>query len=176
MLNPNMTADVPSSDDGACKEQGFGYLCCAKFEIRTIDEARRLAAFLSSACPELGMAQIGLLELLVNSVEHGNLGITYDEKTELVANGEWLDEIERRLGSPQYAARRSTVAFEQDRAGLRISIQDEGDGFDPTPFMTDTDEFSFAAHGRGILLARKIGFSSLVYEDGGRRVVVTLDF
>jgi len=37
---------------------------------------------------------------LINAVEHGNLQIGYELKTQLVAEGRWREEIERRQDDP----------------------------------------------------------------------------
>jgi hypothetical protein len=55
--------------------------------------------------PEPRSAVYGLNELLINAVEHGNLGITYDEKIKLVVEGRLESEIERRLALPQNQAK-----------------------------------------------------------------------
>jgi hypothetical protein len=49
----------------------------AEFSIRTIYEAGQLASFIAQACPNPDQAVIGISELLVNGVEHGNLGLSY---------------------------------------------------------------------------------------------------
>ena len=41
---------------------------------------RDLATLLSNICPDPQRVVVGMSELLINAVEHGNLGITYDEK------------------------------------------------------------------------------------------------
>src|SRR5262249_39246858 len=61
----------------------------ANFTIRTLDQARDLAGVLANACPDPEAAVVGLTELLVNAVEHGNLGITYEEKSSLRNCHEW---------------------------------------------------------------------------------------
>jgi hypothetical protein len=40
--------------------------------------ARDVATILANACPDPDSAVVGLTELLLNAVEHGNLGITYE--------------------------------------------------------------------------------------------------
>ena len=152
-----------------------GLLESAQFGVRTICEARRLVEFLASICPLLEIPSIGLMELLINSIEHGNLGIDYEMKTMLLESGSLADEIDRRMALPEFRDRRVVVDFEQDRDGVRISIKDEGDGFDPSPYLADEVAVSDHSHGRGIFLARHTGFASIEYTDGGRRVVVTLD-
>jgi CheY-like chemotaxis protein len=69
----------------------------ATFTIRTIDDAKAVGAILANVCPDPFSAVIGLTELLLNAVEHGNLGITYEEKSLLKKNEEWEAEIARRL-------------------------------------------------------------------------------
>lgn len=145
-----------------------------RVRIRSITEARSLATFLSRACPEQEAAAIGLLELFINSIEHGNLGISYDEKSALLAKGAWLTEVEHRLHSPVFGNRASMVSFDRSNDGIPIEVQDQGDGFDPRPFLKQTNEFPTGTHGRGILLAKNCGFSSLKYQDGGRRAVVEI--
>jgi hypothetical protein len=46
---------------------------------------------------------VGICELLLNAVEHSNLGITYEEKTRLDEPGTWEAEVHRRLRLPEYA-------------------------------------------------------------------------
>ena len=83
----------------------------AHFTYRTIEEARGLAGVLANACPDAESTVIGLTELLVNAVEHGNLGITYDEKGVLLADGGWAAEITRRLALPENRGKRVDVHF-----------------------------------------------------------------
>ena len=47
------------------------------FRFRTLEDARALAAAFAALCEEPDLAGMGLVELLVNAVEHGNLGITF---------------------------------------------------------------------------------------------------
>jgi CheY-like chemotaxis protein len=78
----------------------------ATFSIRSVDDARDLGAVLANCCPDPMNSVIGITELLVNAVEHGNLGITYEEKSTLNANGTWDEEVKRRLALPEHAGKR----------------------------------------------------------------------
>lgn len=175
MGDARAAADFMRAESEPAVETTLGELKSARFSIRTICEARRLAGFLTSVCPQLSIASIGLMELLINSIEHGNLGIDFDAKTALLAAGGWTEEVDRRLALPEYRDRRIVVDFAQGPEGVRISIQDEGDGFDPSPYLNDEVAVTDHSHGRGIFLARHTGFASIEYQDGGRRVVVNLD-
>ena len=69
----------------------------ADFHFQTLAEAENVASAIAQVCPDPVMAGLGLRELMVNAIEHGNLGITHEEKTELVRNATWEREIEARL-------------------------------------------------------------------------------
>ena len=59
----------------------------SRFRFRTLEEAKSLAYFIANCFPDPVMAVCGINELLVNAVEHGNLGVTYDNKKFFLING-----------------------------------------------------------------------------------------
>lgn len=148
-------------------------LADATFEFATLNEARLLAVALASQCENSPAVSLGLTELLVNAVEHGNLGVGYAEKTRLLAGDAWAREIERRLALPENAARRVRVRFERQPSQVAISITDCGPGFDWTEYLQLNVKRAFDTHGRGIALARQLAFTSLEYEGCGNTVTVT---
>jgi len=145
------------------------------FECRTLDDATGLGTYLANACPDPERVVLGLNELLMNAVEHGNLEIGYEEKSRLHMAGAWRDEIERRLMSREYGERHVTVRFERERDRITISIRDQGLGFDPAPFLEIDPTRVFDSHGRGIAIANLLSFDSLRYRDSGREVVATVN-
>jgi CheY-like chemotaxis protein len=79
----------------------------------------------------LTMAQeMGLIELMLNAVEHGNLAITYDEKTQLINEGRLESEITDRLGQPEFSDKSATLHFRKSHGEYHFTITDEGKGFD----------------------------------------------
>jgi len=144
------------------------------FRFRTLDEARRLAVLLAKTCPDPDRVVMGLSELLVNAVEHGNLAISYQEKSELTKNGRWQDEIRRRLQSQDYCNRQVTVVFKRNEEKLEFSIKDEGDGFDWEEYLEISPERALNSHGRGIAMANAISFDELTYCGKGNEVFVTI--
>jgi sigma-B regulation protein RsbU (phosphoserine phosphatase) len=146
----------------------------AHFTYRTIEEARGLAAVLATACPDAEASVIGLTELLVNAVEHGNLGITYEEKSALLANGGWMEEIVRRLELPENRAKRVDVEFCRGDNELRFTIRDRGNGFEWSRYLDVDPRRAFDRHGRGILMARHVSFSSIEYRGTGSEVVAVV--
>lgn len=146
----------------------------AHFTYRTIEEARGLAAVLARACPDAEATVIGLTELLVNAVEHGNLGITYDDKSALLADGVWMEEVARRLELPENRAKRVDVEFSRGDDELRFTIRDRGNGFEWTRYLEIDPRRAFDRHGRGIIMARHVSFSSIEYRGTGSEVVATV--
>ena len=146
----------------------------AEFEFNTLKQAADLAHTLAGLCPDPVSAAIGLSELLVNAVEHGNLGISYAEKSEMRRNDVWEQEVEARLRDPVLGARRAHVVFRRLSDCLIFTISDEGAGFDWESYLEFAPERAFDPNGRGIAMARLTSFISLDYRDRGNVVVATV--
>lgn len=146
----------------------------ARFTFRTLGEASDLATSLAAACPDPQRQVIGLSELLINAVEHGNLGITYAEKTDLLKSGRLDDEVAARLADPDQAGKLVEVLYRRAEDRIELTITDQGQGFDWTRFLEMDAERVFDVHGRGIALARAISFDTLVYRGRGNEVVATV--
>jgi len=146
-----------------------------RFLVRTLDEAHNLAAMLAATTEKTEKVGLGLSELLVNALEHGNLGIGYEEKSELNLKGIWEEEIERRISLPQNQNKRVTIDYHRSDYELVIAIEDQGEGFDWNKYMEISPERAFDSHGRGIALANMLSFDSLEYLGKGNRVVVKLN-
>jgi DNA-binding response OmpR family regulator/anti-sigma regulatory factor (Ser/Thr protein kinase) len=146
----------------------------AEFEFHTLKEAADLAYSLAGLCPDPVSAAIGLSELMVNAVEHGNLRIGYAEKSEMRRNEVWEQEVEVRLSDPVLGARRARVVFRRMPEQLTFTISDEGEGFDWRSYLEFAPERAFDPNGRGIAMARLASFASLDYRDRGNIVVATI--
>ncbi len=141
------------------------------FSFRTQDEAESLATLLAQATPKPEDVVNGLKELLLNAVEHGNLGITYDEKSELIEKGKLEAEISIRLTLPANKNKTATLEFNKADSEIRFLIQDKGDGFDWEQYMTIKPERAFDNHGRGIAMANRQSFSRIEYKGNGNKVL-----
>ncbi len=140
------------------------------FEFRTMEEARMLAGLLADISPNPDKTAIGLWELMFNSLEHGNLGITFKEKSRLIEKDTWYLEILRRMALPENAAKKVFVEFEHSEKELRFLIRDQGRGFDWESFMELNPERAFEPNGRGIYMARTLSFDRLEYPGAGNEV------
>ena len=145
-----------------------------RFELRTLDEARHLAELLAYAFPDPSRTQLGLTELLVNGVEHGNLNLSYTEKSALLKAGTLDHEIASRLTLPDYAQKRVRVSLDRTEAVLRMSITDDGEGFDWSQYLDLDGARSTDGHGRGIAMAKAISFDKLDFQGCGNQVVASV--
>lgn len=152
----------------------LGFLDEGNFTIRTIDEADRLASFIAQACADPDAAVVGISELLINGIEHGNLGISYAEKLHLKRTDTWRDEIDRRSGLPENTGKRLQVSFRRHPAQINLRVVDEGSGFAWEDYLEMQPGRAFDPNGRGIALARRLSFSSIRYEGCGNIALATI--
>lgn len=140
----------------------------------TLQDVQACTAMIAAMCPEPATAAIGIKELLVNAVEHGNLGITYEEKKALKLADGLEDEIERRAALPEN--RRKTVHVQMERLPglIELKITDEGKGFDWREYLELDHRRAFDPNGRGIAMARMLSFANVEYRGCGNSVYATL--
>lgn len=143
----------------------------ASFEFRTLKEARQLARVLACVCPAPERASIGLVELMINAIEHGNLEISYSEKSELCRQGNWEAEVARRAGLSRFSSRVARVQVVREVHAIRFVVQDEGPGFHYFDYLDFSSARAHDPNGRGIALARTFAFSDLSYRSPGNVVV-----
>lgn len=146
-----------------------------EISLRTLDEARTLAAALANFYPQPQRVLLGLSELLINAVEHGNLGISYNEKSLLLREGTWETEIGRRLALPENAGKTVSVQLELMPEDIRLIITDCGDGFAWKKYLDISPERAFDPNGRGIAMSRMISFDALEYQGKGNCVMTTVN-
>ncbi len=139
------------------------------FRIRTLEEAQKLSVYIANATdnPE---ENVIICELLNNAIEHGNLCITYDEKTLLIESNSLLDEINKRLEMPDYKNKYAEIVVEKTLTNMKVTIKDMGIGFDFTKFLTINEDRLFDNHGRGIAIANS--FLNITYKGKGNTVEV----
>lgn len=150
----------------------FDLIDTAKFKFRTLAEAESLAAFLANCFPEPERVLSGLGELLVNAIEHGNLGVGYDKKTELVDADTWRAEVDRMQSLPQHAHKTATATIAHKEDGTYVVIEDQGEGFEWQKFMKIDPARAGDNHGRGIAQAATTSFDKLTYNEAGNQAVV----
>lgn len=156
-------------------ESFLGHLRSGLFHYRTLDEAHLMARSLSWAFPDPSRVALGLQELMINAVEHGNLGISYDEKTRLTLSEQWLEEVQRRQDLECNRDKRVEVTLQRQPGRVVVTIRDQGAGFDWRSYLDFAPQRAFDPHGRGIAMARAFSFDTLEYQGCGNSVTVTVD-
>lgn len=119
---------------------------------------------------EIFNISLGLSELITNAVEHGNLELSYDEKTKFLQDGTYYEEIARRADIDPYKDRRVVITYCIDRDKLKFVIKDDGRGFDwrnlPSP-----ESILSECHGRGITIIRHY-FDEICFNEIGNEVTL----
>lgn len=141
-----------------------------EFSVVSLDHAHQLARMLATLCPDPAPVAMGLTELLVNAVEHGNLGISYAEKKRLRQADAWESEVARRLGLPEYRERVARIQVERAPGEWVFLIEDAGAGFDWRRYLQFDPERAFDPNGRGIAMAGLVAFSQIEYLGCGNQV------
>lgn len=119
---------------------------------------------------------IAINELLLNAVEHGNCGITYDDKSTWLGSGKGIgDLIDQRNENPDIANRKVVFEFNIEHDKSTFFIADEGEGFDWKNLKdASSAENLFELHGRGIIMARNFT-SSLHFNERGNEVTFEIN-
>lgn len=149
----------------------LGLMERARFRFRTMEEATNLAFFIANCFPDPETAVYGLNEMLINAVEHGNLGITYAEKTRFTFEGRMGKEIERRLSLEENEHKWAYLSFDVSEKALKVTIKDQGSGFDWRPYLEISPDRATHPHGRGIATSKLMSFSWIEYLGCGNEVV-----
>lgn len=149
-------------------------LDACEFAVRTLEEAGELATLVAQACPNSEAALFGISELLVNGVEHGNLGLSYEEKSQLALNNCWKSEVDRRSACPENLDKRVRLSFRRESHQITLRIADEGQGFAWRNYLELDPRRACDPNGRGIALSRMLSFSSIHYEGCGNVAVATI--
>jgi hypothetical protein len=141
-----------------------------QFFIKTLIEAESLACFVANCFPDPERVVPGIAESLINAIEHGNLGVTYKEKTWLTKEGTWRKEVSRRSFLPEYKDKTVEVVFRKEEDAFIIKIIDCGEDFSWKNYLEIDPARELDNHRRGIAQSNAISFDSLVYNSEGNEV------
>lgn len=120
----------------------------------------------------ISMIRVGIREILINAIEHGNLEISNEEKTKFLREGIYQDIIKERLNDPKYKNRKVSVEYKFTESEIIYKITDEGNGFDVYKYLNKKDiHLSDSMHGRGIFIAKN-AFDRILYNKKGNSVIL----
>ncbi|HVP18743.1 MAG TPA: response regulator [Spirochaetia bacterium] len=115
--------------------------------------------------------RIGIEEMITNAVEHGNLGISFEEKSSAIREGRLAELIAERTGEGRRAGRKVFITSRLAPDLFEVTIRDEGQGFDWRALPVVSPENLLAFNGRGIFLT-KIYFDEVEYNEPGNQVTL----
>ena len=157
------------------KIQAVRLLRRGEFRLQTLQEAQDMALLLAEASRDPVRTVSGYSELLINAIEHGNPGISYDEKSQLLREGNWREEVNARLQRTPYRGRLVSVVVERRASVCIVTIADQGGGFDWKKYLHFSPERAFDLHGRGIALSKVASFDEMEYLGNGSTVVTSVN-
>jgi len=142
-----------------------------EFELKTTQEAMNQATRLAQLTNAPTKVVAGLYELLMNAIEHGNLGIGYELKARLLKEGRWQAEIESRQQLLDNRNKAVSISYEVKDSEVIFTIKDQGEGFNFREYLNISYQRSMALNGRGMLIAKILSFDRLNYKSPGNEVV-----
>lgn len=155
------------------QHNALNHLRQGRFEFRDLADAERIATFLGSLYHRPELAMFGLYELLVNAVEHGNLEIGFAEKSRLLEQGNWEQEVTMRLALPENATKTVSVEFTHENGLMDVMITDMGKGFNWRPYLEIEPARATQSNGRGIAKANQLSFDTMTFMGNGNQLRVT---
>ncbi len=113
---------------------------------------------------------VALFELLMNAIEHGNCGISYEEKNAWLAEGrDILLLIQEKMSQKEIQDRRVHFSYRITDEKSSFRIRDEGAGFDWKSRMADKAP-KLESHGHGLRMTGAY-VDNLRYNDAGNEVM-----
>ncbi|MFK5914568.1 MAG: response regulator [Woeseiaceae bacterium] len=144
------------------------------FKFQSLEDVQAVSSLVACACAEPDKVAMGLSELMINAIEHGNLDIGYEEKSRFRKEDRWESEIKNRLQLEENKLRFANIEVVNSADVVTYTIKDGGNGFDWKGFLEFDTSRVLDNHGRGIAMANKLYFSTLEYLGNGNTVTVTV--
>lgn len=157
-------------DEFTVQKRALGLLEEAKFKFQNLEQARNLSLLAASFMPDPEKALFGIHELTVNAVEHGNLGVSYIEKKDLLEKAIWRDEIDKRCNLPENKNKFATLSIVSNAGYIEIVIEDAGNGFDFKKYLDVDTARMTDPNGRGIAITKMYAFDEMEYIGNGNKV------
>lgn len=123
---------------------------------------------------DVNSLRLGLREIIVNAIEHGNLEITYEDKTNALIFETYRELLHERRLSRQNKNKKVSISYSFHEDRVRYIIKDCGSGFDFKKMMQqdgDSINRQLLQHGRGILIAKTV-FDEILYNETGNEVTL----
>jgi anti-sigma regulatory factor (Ser/Thr protein kinase) len=91
-------------------------------------------------------------------------------KTQLINDGNWKTEVERRLQMPQHQDKCVEVILKRRKNAISLQVIDQGPGFAWNKYLKLDPARAQDNHGRGIAMANGFCFDEISYNEQGNTV------
>jgi PAS domain-containing protein len=144
---------------------------------------RRAAAHLSryADADEARFLASCLREVVVNAVEHGNLELSFDEKSRSMGEGRYFELLAARRLDPRFRSRKVVVEYSISASRATFRVSDEGPGFDHRRFVGEPGSAApepseeLLEHGRGLFITMS-AFDKVLFNERGNQVTLVRAF
>ncbi len=143
-------------------------------ECRTREEAEDVADAVAGLLPDPVQGRLGLIELLLNAIEHGNLEIGSALKCRLLRDQRFEEEVLARLERAPFCGRWVQVRVDIAYPVVTIEIRDHGQGFGWRSALDAEVIADDSPNGRGLALVYRTCFPTLTFRNSGTVAVVTV--
>ena len=126
---------------------------------------------------EANFLSICLREVLINAVEHGNLEISFDEKSKAQEEERYFEFLQERQEQEPYNSRTVHIEYSITPKRAIYRITDMGPGFDHKSFISRNKDpqTDVLEHGRGLFMTLN-AFDTVKYNDKGNQVMLVKNF
>lgn len=141
-------------------------------ELMSLRLVRNLSKFTD---PEImSDIRIALREAIINSIEHGNLNLSFEEKTQFQLDGNYFEMIRERQMDPAFNGKKVNIEYSLNEKRVIYKITDQGNGFNYEYMIKmdqmETDNITLA-HGRGLLLIKN-AFDVVKFNKKGNQILL----
>ncbi|MBI4966901.1 MAG: ATP-binding protein [Rhodospirillales bacterium] len=115
--------------------------------------------------------EVALQEALANAVIHGSLEVSSALREDPDRFALYCQLVDERLVDPHFGGRAVAVRAEWDQTGLRLSVEDQGGGYDPATLGPAVPS-DIAKSGRGLQMIAALA-NAVAFENRGRRLIMS---
>jgi PAS domain S-box-containing protein len=126
----------------------------------------------------ISSVRVAIREAIINAIEHGNLGLTFEEKTKSQLDGTYFDLIKERQFDSLFKKKKVTIEYSLNEERAVYKISDEGAGFDYFTMMNfdpENNDDVILPHGRGLILIQH-AFDIVKFNKKGNQIILVKHF
>lgn len=140
------------------------------FSFKTPKQAAQVASYITLLCPtDTAFLELGLNEIFINAIEHGNLGLNAQDKSQYKNTAQWQNLVSQKLMLPMNLHKEVYVTVEVTPQSICIEVTDQGEGFDWQSVLNRPISPTQPS-GRGLLLASELSFDEIEFLGKGNRI------